>query len=305
MKAPDICKLVGRDKKHLVQLCLPIEKLKGKLTFPVVASEKLDGVFCLAYIEGMSVYIYSRTGEEYTSLKHLKDELWKLSKETQFDVFIFEAYSSYVDQPTISGWCRDTKNQHTSVEAYIHDGMTLEEFKTGDNELCYLDRIEYIHKIFYDNQAFYRNVNIIQFFNCRSYESLMAYADQIWADGGEGVVARQPFCNYQPGKRNHTMVKVKKGVSFDLQVVALEEGKGKYVGKVGKLVCKDAKGTVVKVGSGLSDQERSWWWTEFGYRDILNKIVQIDAMAISSKGVLREPRYKGIREDKKEVDTIE
>ena len=47
----DICDLVGRDKKHLVQLCLPFEKLKPKeLKYPLLVSEKMDGVFAFALI---------------------------------------------------------------------------------------------------------------------------------------------------------------------------------------------------------------------------------------------------------------
>lgn len=71
----DICKLVGRDKHHLVQLCLPYEKLKAPLSFPALASEKLDGVFAFAVIQDTEVHIFSRTGEEYKSLEHLKPEL--------------------------------------------------------------------------------------------------------------------------------------------------------------------------------------------------------------------------------------
>ena len=92
MSAPNICELVGRDKHHLVQLCLPIERVNGKLKFPMLASEKLDGVFCLAVVLDGKCYIYSRTGEEYLSLNHLKDGFCYLARISQLEVFIFEAY---------------------------------------------------------------------------------------------------------------------------------------------------------------------------------------------------------------------
>ena len=301
---PNLCVLTGRDKHHLIQLCLPIEKFKGTITFPMLCSEKLDGVFCLAYCPpGVAhVYIYSRTGELYTSLNHLHMELRYLANASQCEIIIFEAFTPYFPQPQISGWCRDTKNQHPFVKAYIHDIMILEDFQKGYSEVTNKDRYDYLRDIMLTNS--FVHLNLINKFTAHSLASVYAFADEVWEDGGEGVVLQDPFGGYQAGKRNGTLIKIKKGVSFDLRVVALEEGKGKYVGKVGKLVCRDAKGTLVKVGSGLTDQERSWWWTEFGYRDILNKIVQIDAMAVSSKGVLREPRFKGIRHDKTEVDTI-
>ena len=270
----------------------------------MLCSEKLDGVFCLAYCpdDTNEVFIYSRTGELYTSMKHLHKELRFLADTSNCDVIIFEAFTPYYPQPVISGWCRDTKNQHPFIHGFVHDFMTIEEFRNGYTEVTNKDRYDYLRDIMLTNS--FVHLNLINKFTAHSLASVYAFADEVWEDGGEGIVLQDPFGGYQAGKRNGTLIKIKKGVSFDLRVVALEEGKGKYVGKVGKLICRDAKGTLVKVGSGLTDQERSWWWTEFGYRDILNKIVQIDAMAVSSKGVLREPRFKGIRHDKTEVDTI-
>lgn len=300
MSAPNICELVGRDKHHLVQLCLPIERVNGKLKFPMLASEKLDGVFCLAVVLDGKCYIYSRTGEEYLSLNHLKDSLCCLARGSQLDVFIFEAYTYGLPQPTISGYCRDTKDQHPIIDAYIHDAMTLEDFRTCDTE-GYYARYVYLQSCMKQKFEYLCCVPQKEVY---SMEHLQKYADYLIEQGKEGVVAREEFSSYQAGKRNKSMIKVKKGVSFDLKAVALEEGEGKYKGHCGKLVCEDSKGIKVRVGSGLTDEQRKLWWSAHGSSEILGKIVQIDAMAVSTKGVLREPRFKGIRTDKAEVDTI-
>lgn len=300
----DICKLVGRDKHHLVQLCLPYEKLKAPLSFPVLASEKLDGVFAFAVIQDTEVHIFSRTGEEYKSLEHLKPELWDLHNMCGYEVFIFECYAKGVPQPTISGWCRDTKKQHLEVDAYIHDGMTWEEFKNPEDSVDYKYRQSSIALSFFNIGFSHHHLHFLRQEVKNNEVELMQMANEIWAAGGEGVVARPLYSGYQPGKRNAGMVKLKKGVSFDLKVVSLEEGTGKYKNHVGKLVCADRNGKVIKVGSGLTDEERKRWWSEFFYDEIVGKIVQVDAMAVSTKGVLREPRFKGIRHDKTEVDAI-
>lgn len=301
----DICKLVGRDKHHLVQLCLPYEKLKAPLSFPVLASEKLDGVFAFAVIQGTEVHIFSRTGKEYKSLEHLKPELWDLFNVCGYEVFIFECYAKGVPQPTISGWCRDTKKQHLEVDAYIHDGMTWEEFKNPECSVGYSLRQSFIRDAFGNvNEGVFNHIHCIRQEYIYGESKLKKMTKEIWAAGGEGVVARPVDSIYQPGKRNAGMVKLKKGVSFDLKVVSLEEGTGKYKNHVGKLVCADRKGKVIKVGSGLTDEERKRWWSEFFYDEIVGKIVQVDTMAVSAKGVLREPRFKGIRHDKTEVDVI-
>lgn len=300
MVAPNICELVGRDKKHLVQLCLPIEHLRGDLKFPMLASEKLDGVFCLAVVIDGKCYIYSRTGEEYLSLNHLKNGLCYLAEISQLDVFIFEAYTYGLPQPTISGYCRDTKDQHPIIDAYIHDAMTLEDFRTCDTD-GYYARYVYLQSCMKQRFEYLRCVPQKEVY---SLKHLQEYADYMIAKGCEGVVAREEFSSYQAGKRNKSMIKIKKGVSFDLKVTGLEEGEGKYKGAVGKLICKDKQGKCVRVGSGLTDEQRFNWWSMSGANEILGQIVQIDAMSVSTKGVLREPRFKGIRTDKTEVDTI-
>lgn len=296
----DVCKLVGRDKRHLVQLCLPYEKLKGTLKFPVLASEKLDGVFAFAVCNRFCCTIFSRTGEEYVSLNHLKEPLLALSNEIQCEVIIFEAYAEGVPQPTISGWCRDTKKQHLEVEAYIHDAMPLGEFVGVDLAEPYYVRAEYLRL----HMTQHPYLHLVEQRHITNEKALFAMAESIWAAGGEGVVARPEFAGYYPGKRNQYMVKLKKGVSFDLKVVGVEEGTGKYKGSTGKLICQDRKGKTIKVGSGLTDEQRATWWSPYGYDEIVGKVVQIDAMTVSTKGVLREPRFKGIRYDKKEVDAI-
>ena len=297
----DICEFVGRDKKHLVQLCLPFEKLRPKeLKYPLLVSEKMDGVFAFALIMDNECSIFSRTGEEYLSLEHLKAPLIELSNKLEQEIIIFEAYAEGVPQPTISGWCRDTKKQHTEVEAYIHDSMTIEEFIAADTADTYYVRAGYL-KLHMTSNPY---LHLIPQYHVECEAALMALAKSVWARGGEGVVARTEFGGYYPGKRNAYMVKVKKGVSFDLKVIGLEEGTGKYLGCTGKLVCQDLTGKIVKVGSGLSDEQRKTWWSDFGYDEIVGKIVQVDAMSVSTKGVLREPRFKGIRYDKKEADAI-
>ena len=302
MRKFDICELVGRDKHHLVQLCLPYEKLKCKLKFPVLASEKLDGVFAFAVSVGTECHIFSRTGEEYTSLEHLKAELWELSEFSQCAVIIFEAYAKGVPQPTISGWCRDTKKQHLEVEAYVHDMMTIDDFTDGENIATYYERAVYLRDCMMRTN--HPHLHLVEQRHISNEKTLLEMAESIWAAGGEGVVARPEFAGYYPGKRNQYMVKLKQGVSFDLKVVGIEEGTGKYKGSTGKLICQDKFGKNIKVGSGLTDEQRRTWWSPYGYDEIMGKIVQIDAMAISTKGVLREPRFKGIRYDKTEVDAI-
>lgn len=291
-----------RGKAHLVQLCLPREKMNPKKTpqFPLMYSEKLDGVFCFALCDLTSVHIFSRTGEEYLSLEHLKPELYDISKTLGTDIIIFEGYAKGVPQPTISGWCRDTKAQHYEVGAYVHDALSLDEFWGTCEARPYEERSQELNRIEFW-QSYHHTFLVPQYF-AYTWSEIDKAAERIWNAGGEGLVVRDPSVGYLPGKRNETMMKVKKDISYDLKVLSLQEGTGKYTGMVGALVCQFRDGKEVVVGTGLTDAQRKRWWSEFFYDEVVGKIVQIDAMSESTKGVLREPRFKGIRLDKTEGD---
>lgn len=88
-------------------------------------------------------------------------------------------------------------------------------------------------------------------------------------------------------------MKLKRAASYDLEVIGLEEGQGKYQFMTGKLICRWINGTTINVGSGLSDEQRAQWWANRS--DIIGKIVQVDAMSLSAKGQLREPVFKCVR----------
>ena len=271
------------------QKLLPIEKVKNpERLFPALVSEKFDGVFC-CYRDGK---IYSRTGKEYTSMEHLKDILRKVESYVKVGCgwdrveVLFEAYAD-VDQPTISGWCRDTENQHPEIYPQIHRVVNLDSlhqvitnggFHLGGNEV--IRAVEH------------RRVN--------SYKEAMRIAEEVWKHGGEGIVVDAfPVGKYQPGSRNMSCVKVKQSDTYDLKVIDLVEGEGKYAGMTGALLCQFGDGTEVTCG-GMTDKERKDWWANREL--IVGKIVEVACMKASTKGRLREPRFKKIRHDKNEPD---
>lgn len=296
----DLCAYLGRDKKHLFQKCLPLESVKNpeKLKFPMWASEKFDGVFCAALRlpDGGGIGIFSRTGERYVSMKHLENDLKAIIDNEYFGanpIVLFEAYIPETDQATISGYCRDTKEQHPEIVALIH--TTIGNFSHKMNlslqnqaELGYLN-----------SNIISPDIKLILHIKIFSLTEAMRLAQDVWQRGGEGIILNAIDVPYQPGKRNTSMIKIKKGISHDLRVIGVYAGQGKYAGTLGGLICRYKDNQEIRV-SGMTDAERKAWWED--NQKIIGKIVQIDAMAESSKGKLREPRFKGIRYDKAEAD---
>ena len=91
----------------------------------------------------------------------------------------------------------------------------------------------------------------------------------------------------------------------DLKVVAIQEGTGKYKGKIGALLCESGDGNVkVSVGSGLTDEQRS-----LPESDYIGKIISVKYNTKipnydKSGETLFLPRFVEIRLDKDSADIL-
>jgi DNA ligase-1 len=102
-------------------------------------------------------------------------------------------------------------------------------------------------------------------------------------------------------KRSHAWLKVKPFIEVTLSVVAVEEGTGRNVGKLGALVVEgedDGKFFRLNVGSGLTDEDRELFWKNKD--QVIGQLVEIraDAVTISQDHhaySLRFPRFKTFR----------
>lgn len=301
----NIVEASGRDKKKLVQLAL--DRDKAKPVFPMFWSEKLDGCYCIAWKQANAdiykagkVGIFSRTGERYTSMRHIEDELNCIMKHNE--LVIFEAWCPDTVQSTISGWCREQKEQRPLLQAVCHDLITIDEFVNGGT-VPYNERyIKLMERI----GVICEHVSLVKQVRVDSMELALTLCEDVWKKGGEGGVLRSIDGLYGGAdgkcfgtKRSSDIIKIKKGVSFDLRVIGVYEGTGKYKGNLGGLECAWKDGGVINI-SGMTDAERGFWWSM--PHTIIGKVVQVDAMCLSSKGLLREPRFKGVRTDKTEGD---
>ena len=294
----NIVELSGRKKDKLIQFAIDLGKVKQeKLRFPMLISTKFDGCYCLALKHQGIVTVYSRTGEVYTSMKHIETELSKIMLDDS--IIIFESYAENTVQSTISGWCRDTKVQHSELSAYCHTLLSLDEFING-GKVSFEDSSKILcNKILTNDDLDYTVICSVQQTPVNSMEEAMKLTQEVWDDQGEGCVLRDPSAVFQGGKRNPSIIKVKQGLSFDLEVIGVYEGTGKYKNILGGLQCRWRDGGIINI-SGMTDEQRKIWWIQPW--QIIGKIVQVDAMTLSSKGLLREPRFKGIRHDKFEGD---
>lgn len=243
----------------------------------------------------------SRTGEPNRAMGRAERALTSLlAPEVQAHgglVVLGEAWWPGKDQfSEISGHFR-RHSESDRLRMVVFDCLTLEEFNAGRSDVGYLNRMKRLGKPCewgVDPDP----VQLIQ-----SYSLAVEPQEQcnilVEKGGYDGIVYRDPFGTWQRGRgTDGEIIKIKRKLSFDLLVTGVHEGLGKNVGRVGA-ISVSYKGAELRCNAG-TDAERGAWWENPAL--IIGKIVEVEAMDFSSEGLLREPRYKGIRHDKLEPD---
>ena len=121
------------------------------------------------------------------------------------------------------------------------------------------------------------------------------HARKLAKEGYEGAMLIEPASFYQKGKRVNYSIKLKHRPTADIKCIGIEEGEGKYLGKIGSLILRDLMGRVVKVGSGLDDSQRHSSPDTF-----IGKVIEIEYEQIL--GTYIQPTFIQVREDKNESD---
>jgi len=149
--------------------------------------------------------------------------------------------------------------------------------------------------------------NVIDTWVVNSIESAEAIFERLHREGKEGVIVKDPRMKWTDGTSKE-MFKLKAEKTADLRVFGLNEGTGKYVGKLGSLVAGTDEGSLLVNVSGFTDEQREEFWKN---PDLVNgKIVEVKYNAIIRKKAsdvysLYLPVFIEVRYDKDIADTIE
>lgn len=265
-----------------VQQAYPIEKypLKDGVWFSL--SQKLNGVRATFY-RGK---LYARSGEVYTGLNHILDELGFFGD----DLFVFDGELTLKDKGELSdneafrtatGIINSDAEDKSRISFTIFDVLPADEFEKGESCKGYKERREVLDEL---AMTMFRDTEYT-----KVLEVLYQGTDQSKIDELLGQMVREDkeglMLNLDVPykcKRHNGILKVKRFYTMDLPIIRCEEGTGRLAGTLGALVL-DYKGNEVSVGTGFTDAERAIFWAA------QDKIV----------GLLCEVKYKEISSDKK------
>ena len=300
--------------ERIIQLATNLDKLSParlkKLFKRGFASEKLDGVWMAATCVDGNIEFLSSTLEKYISFKgtELEDTIKQLHIRgwTNF-VLIGEVYKEGVEQQVISGIARTEVEGHAgAMEFHVHDMLQINDWVLGNTSTPYSMRLMQLETLVGEE---FRNASLklIPQHEITSIEEFMAFSKAIKLQGGEGACYREEDAGWESGNRGTNLIRDKQKITVDLVVTGVKDvEEGDKGGLKGVITCRwrafgKLENPVVDIPiRGMSfDQLRAW---DKDNSLIVGKVVEVEAMKYTNLGMLREPRFKFIREDKEQGD---
>lgn len=263
---------------------------EGRILLP-----KYDGCLALVYWFGGKLQrIMSRDGKPVKSMDHIEADLlarypW-LSMELNLCI-IGEAWSPGKPFAELSGEFRRQRPQPQLGFAPF-DIVEIDSAGELFSHTPYHARVERLRRA----QGLICNVFPPLPVVCEGREHAERYARNCKALGGyDGAIASDPAAPYVVSDGKGEFLKVKPLMSFTLEVVAFEKAVGEKTGRDTCALVVRFKGATCKVATGLSNDEQA------NPGQFLGKLIEVQCMDVypGDDGMMREPRYCGIRDDAK------
>ena len=281
------------------------QKLIDKMNWPAIVQLKMDGMRFNAIVRDGKCEFKSRNGKTIDLLGNLEDEFIELANGSDMvydgELVVTDGFAALLDRQTGNGILNKalkgtiSAEEANKVRACIWDVIPYMYFTSGECPTPYKDRFTRIKET--------RNISIVPTYIVPDIETARERFEHFLSNGEEGIILKDMNAPWED-KRSKSLIKFKGELECDLKVVGFEPGTGKYVGKLGALVCESEDGIIkVKVGSGFNDEDRE----KIKEQDIIGKVVAVKYNArIRSKHEdesLFLPIFVEIREDKNQADS--
>ena len=287
-----------------VQQAYSIEHVKLKKNEWISISEKLNGVRG-TYFNGK---IISRQGKEISGLKHIIKDIDSLGLR---DVVIDgELRRKNIDNIPDNenfrigtGIINSDNKEKPEIHFTIYDRIYISDFQNGESVYTYQERLNVLNYIKKQIECKgVKNIDVVDIlYSGTDHSQIEKCLQKMVDEGKEGCMVNRdvPYkC-----KRHNGILKVKRFYTCDLKVLRLEEGSGRLEGTLGAFVV-DYKGNELRVGSGMTDEQREVFW-EAG-NSMIGRVIEVKYKEVSKdkktgKESLQFPIFVALREEGKEV----
>jgi len=289
-----------------VQQSYSIEKYKLKEDEWFTLSLKLNGVRGTFY-DGK---IFSRQGKEISGLEHIISDFEQLFSDADDWVFDGELVRRNIDGVSDNenfrigtGLLGQDDADKTCMQFVIFDLLPKNEFKNGESELTYKERLGTLMELKEKIQELNLNsITIVDILYTGTNTAMIdTLLDEMVSEDKEGLMLNRD--SKYACKRHNGILKVKRFYTVDLMITDVEEGSGRNVGRLGAFVV-DYKGNALNVGSGFSDEQREEYWGK--KEEMPGRVIEVKYKEESSdkktgQFSLQFPIFVTLREEGKDV----
>jgi DNA ligase-1 len=265
---------------------------------------KLDGVrvITIVYPSGR-VDQFSRNGKELVNFPHVKEQIAEIAHSFTEPMVLDGEIMSSSFQDLMKQVHRKSNVKANDAVLNLFDVLPLADFEAGRCKTTQIKRSEYLQKWFAAHEESLPNVTVLEHESVdldtvagqKRFKEINALAI---AGGYEGIMIKEPNAVYEC-KRTVSWLKLKPFIEVTLTAVAVEEGTGKNVGRMGAVLFEgtdDGKFIRVSVGSGWSDKDRDDIWRS--RKAVLGQQGEVRADAVTQSQdndtvfSMRFPRFK-------------
>jgi len=278
------------------------KKMIGKKQIEI----KLDGVRVITIIQGDKVEMFSRNGKQFHNFDHIIAEIKEVIKDhpVPYPLVLDGEVMSANFQDLMKQVHRKDNVQNDDAVLHLFDTIPLGCFQAGSWDKPQSFRSEITKAWVEEHSSVLEHVQALDWetvdLDTTEGQKRFVELNKAAVDGGyEGVMIKDVDAPYEC-KRTHAWLKAKPFIEVTLEVVDVEEGTGRNLGRLGAIVCEgvdDERHIKVNVGSGFSDDNRDEYWAS---KDtLLGQLVEVRADAITQNQdgtySLRFPRFKTFR----------
>ena len=292
---PDLIKV-----EHQIMLA---NKYKGELKEKAYITLKLDGIRCTALVTEGNIKFLTRQGKNIIGLNEIKDALTNMGLEgymldgelIRINTDGLPSEENFKETTSIVNSKSDDK---TGLEFVLFDMVPIEDYYKQSNNETYEKRLARLLTKVEENDF----VRLVPMYGATTdINEVTRILSEVTSQNEEGLMLNLASGVYKFGKRSTELLKVKAMQTCDIKCIGIRQGDGKYANTLGKIVCL-YKGYPLKIGSGLTDEQRDYFWKH--PEEIVSHIVEIQYFEESKNeqgGLsLRFPVFKQVRDDKNE-----
>ena len=267
-----------------------------------VITTKIDGSRIIAMKDNGQVSFWTRQGQKYEGLIDLEEALKNISE----DNFVLDGEIVAMNTDKEDTYKNTMKLSRTKEQAkhglkmLVFDYMPIANFKLQCCSMTYSARRSTLSAIFdLNGQHLAPYFELLpMLYRGTDTNKIIELLNEQTAKGEEGIMINICDAPYD-FKRSNNLLKVKKFQDTEVKIVGYEEGVNKLAGTLGAFIC-EYKDNIVRVGSGLSDEDRAYFWAN--QDKYLNKYITVKYFEESYDSKtklpsLRFPIYMRVRED--------